>query len=249
MTDVPRADLFSNDALLLIAHGSARYPDAGRTAHLHAETIRAQGHFASVGVGFLNGAPPVAEALAALAPRFVHVVPFFMEDGYFTRVAVPTALTGIAPDRLRLYPPVGLHPGLSRLIEARAAAAGGSLVLIGHGSARAPGRPMALHGHAERLRAGGRFADVAVAFLEEAPFAADVLARADSGTVAVAGVFAGDGMHVRDDLPALIAAARTRLGARLHDLGSIGDDPGMADLMLDQVLNSGPTNPSAPASC
>ena len=236
MTDVPQADLFSNDALLLIAHGSARYPDAGRTAHLHAETIRAQGHFASVGVGFLNGAPSAAEALAALAPRFVHVVPFFMEDGYFTRIAVPKALAGTAPSGLRIYPPVGLHPGLSRLIEARAAA-GPSLILIGHGSARAPGRPMALHGHAERLRAGGRFTDVAVAFLEEAPFAADVLARAEGGTVAVVGVFAGDGMHVRDDLPALIAAARARLGARLNDLGSIGDDPGMAGLVLDQVRN------------
>ena len=177
-------------ALLLIAHGSARYPDAGRAVLGHAAAIRDAGHFAAVAVGFLSGAPSVAEALAALPPGPVHVVPFFMEDGYFVRVAVPKALAG--RDNLLVCPPIGTHPGLTELIAARierrhlpswsgltrptqAMRAPTEIVLIGHGSARAPGRRLALHDHAERL--GAR-----VALLEEPPLIADVLAAVSGPT-------------------------------------------------------------------
>jgi sirohydrochlorin cobaltochelatase len=218
---------FPNDALLLVAHGSARYPDAGRTVQAHAATICTQGHFAEVAVGFLNGTPSAAEALASLSLRTTHVVPFFMEDGYFTRVAVPKALSGGA--NLRFCPPVGTHPGMVDLIKARIIGrAPSDIILVGHGSARFPGRKFALHDHAERL--GAR-----CAFLEEAPFLADVLAETKNLPVAVLGIFAGEGGHVRDDLPAIIAAARVRLGDGLLDLGSVGDDAAMAGLILDRV--------------
>ncbi len=215
-------------ALLLIAHGSARYRDAGRTVQGHAAAIRDAGHFAAVAVGFLNGAPTVTEALAKLPPGMLHVVPFFMEDGYFTRVAVPKSLAGRG--NLRLHAPVGTHPGLVALIAKRIerAPAGAQIVLVGHGSARAPGRRLALHEHAERLGAH-------VAFLEEPPLIADVLSNMPGPAVAVLGIFAGEGGHVRDDLPAAIAAARHRLGEGLTDLGSIGEDPGMVPLILDRI--------------
>ena len=221
--------------LLIVAHGSARYPDAVRTALAHADAIRTSGQFAAVAVGLLNGAPSVADALASLGPRVIHVVPFFMEDGYFTRVAVPKALGGAD---VRLYPPVGTHPGMAGLILGRVRRFGLlpeelSLVLVGHGSARAPGRRMALHEHAERLR--DRFAAVHVAFLEEAPLVADILAGLRGPAIAVMGVFAGEGLHVRDDLPALIGGV-----AGLTDLGSAGEEAGMAALIVDQVMRTPP---------
>ncbi|MEI7714223.1 MAG: CbiX/SirB N-terminal domain-containing protein [Rhodospirillales bacterium] len=220
----------SKDALLLIAHGSTRYPDAGRTALAHAATIREQGHFAMVAVGFLNGAPSASEALARLGDRTIHVVPFFMEDGYFTRIAVPKALTG--GEKLSFYPPVGSHSGMVDLIRDRIAGhAPSDIVLVGHGSAKSPGRRYALHDHAEQL--GAR-----VAFLEEPPFLPDTLAEAAGPSIAVIGLFAGEGGHVRDDLPALIAAGRQRYGKKLIDLGSIGDAPGISDLILDSVARS-----------
>ena len=220
----------SNDALLLIAHGSARYPDAGRTVLAHAATIRDHGHFAMVAVGFLNGAPSAPEALAALGDRTIHVVPFFMEDGYFTRIAVPNALAG--GQNLRFYPPIGTHPGMVDLIRNRIAGhAPSDIVLVGHGSAKSPGRRYALHDHAEQL--GAR-----VAFLEEPPFLPDALADAAGPSVAVIGIFAGEGGHVRDDLPALIAAGRQRYDKEPIDLGSIGDAPGLSDLILDSVARS-----------
>ena len=218
---------YPDDALLLIAHGSTRYPDAGRTVLAHAALIRSQGHFAEVAVGLLNGSPSVAAALASLTPRTIHVVPFFMEDGYFTRIAVPKAL-GDAPN-LRFYPAVGTHSGVVGLIEAKIAGHTPSdIVLVGHGSAKSPGGRYALHDHAERL--GAR-----VAFLEEPPFLADALDGAKGPLVAVIGIFAGEGGHVRDDLPALLTAARSRLATELLDLGSIGEDEGMAGLIIDRV--------------
>ncbi len=218
---------FPNDALLLIAHGSERYPDAGRTALALADTLRARGHFAQIAVGFLNGRPSVADALASLARWPIHVVPFFMEDGYFVRVAVPNALAG-TPD-LRIYPPVGTHPGMVDVIRARIGdREGADIVLIGHGSAKSPGRRLALHDHARRL--GAR-----VAFLEEPPSLADVLRDATGPSIVAIGVFAGEGGHVRDDVPASIAAARAQYGDRPIYLGSIGGDAGMAELVLNRV--------------
>ena len=221
-------------ALLIVAHGSARYPEAAGTVLMHADAIRMSGRFAAVAVGLLNGAPSVADALASLGPRPIDVVPFFMEDGYFTRVAVPKAL-GSA--EMRLYPAVGTHPGMAKLILGRTVRAGLapdtlSLVLVGHGSARSPGRRMALHDHAARLRA--RFAAVHVAFLEEQPSVKEVLSTID-GPAAVLGVFAGEGMHVRVDLPALLAAAPGAI-----DLGSLGDEVGLAALIADLVLGGSP---------
>ena len=243
-----------DDALLLIAHGATRFADAGRLVHAHAAVLRARQVFADVAVGLLNGTPPAAEALSALAPRIVHVVPFFMEQGWFVREAIPQALGDGQGHELRYHQPVGVHPGLADLAAARVQRACGTgserfaVLLAGHGSARAPGRPMALHRHAEALTASGHFAQVRAAFLEEPPLLADALRAWRTLPVAMLGFFAGDGGHVREDLPALLAAehaARGEAGAPLLDLGVIGDDPAMPEIILDQVARDVPV-PATP---
>ena len=142
------------------------------------------GRFAQVEVALLNGAPPVGEALARIGAAVVRVVPFFMEDGYFSRVAVPAALRG---HPALFCPPVGVHDGMAGLIERQALAAcdglgvpsrGAAVLVVGHGSSSAPGRTLALHRHAARVAATELFARVEAACLEEAPFVADALAGA-----------------------------------------------------------------------
>ncbi|HTW69501.1 MAG TPA: CbiX/SirB N-terminal domain-containing protein [Acetobacteraceae bacterium] len=240
----PQYPAWAEQALLLVAHGTQRYADTGRAVLAHAATLRAEGCFAEVAVGFLNGSPTVAEALASLAASAVHVVPFFMEQGWFVREAVPRALSDVPGRRLHYHPPVGTHPDLPALAARRVQRAAGAdaarfaVLLVGHGSARSPGRPLALHRHADAVAATGKFAQVRAAFLEEPPFVADALRDWRTLPVAVLGFFAGDGGHVREDLPTVLAAEHAQRGASggpVLDLGTIGDDPEMPRIILEQA--------------
>ncbi len=240
----PPMRTYPDDALLLVAHGATRFADAGRLLHAHAEVVRAKGCFAEVAVGLLNGTPSAADALAGLTSRVVHVVPFFMEQGWFVREAIPRALGDGQGHDLHYHDPVGVHPVMANLADARVRRAYDtdatrfSVLLVGHGSARSPGRPMALHRHVAALAKTGHFAQVRAAFLEEPPLLADALREWQALPVAVVGFFAGEGGHVREDLPALVAAARAErgdAGAPLLDLGVIADDPAMPCIILDSV--------------
>jgi sirohydrochlorin ferrochelatase len=232
------------EALLLIGHGAARFADAGRILHAHADTLRDAGHFAEVAVGWLNDAPAAADALAGMSARVVHVVPFFMEQGWFVREAIPAALGASDRHVLRYHPPVGVHPRMAELAAARVVDACGadatrvSVLLVGHGSARAPGRRMALHRHADVLAADARLAGARAVFLAEPPFVADALAEWRQEAVAVVGFFAGEGGHAQDELPRALAAERALrgdAGAPVLDLGLVADDPAMPDIILAQA--------------
>jgi len=63
----------------------------------------------------------------------------------------------------------------------------------------------------------------------------DALARIGDRPTAVLGLFVNHGTHARDDMPALLQAARADRGTPLLDLGIIGDDPGLCTLILDLV--------------
>ncbi len=226
----------SHDALLLIAHGSERYPDAVWGVERHAAALRAEGGFRQVAVAALNGAPSVAGALASIEAERVCVVPFFMEAGYFSNVAIPRAVAG--DTRVRIARPVGVHPGIVGIVERQALAgcsaigvapSDAAVLMVGHGSASNPGRPLALYDHAADIRGFGR---VEAACLEEAPFLADVLRSLSGWPVLVSGFFAGDGMHVRDDVPAALAAFE---GQALF-LGPVGADPAMLDIVRGHAM-------------
>ena len=221
--------------------------------HRHAETLRARGW--SVEVAVLTGSPSAGEALGRIGEATVRVVPFFMEDGYFSKVAVPkaleAALAGAVASSSRvttwLAPPVGMHDGMAGIIERQALAGCAELgvapgtaavVVIGHGSSSAPGRSLALHRHCSRVAAMACFARVQAACLEEAPFVADVLAGLRGYPVVVVGFFANQAGHVLDDIPALLAAERAARGGaglpvRFH--GCVTDDPAIAAIILEQA--------------
>jgi sirohydrochlorin cobaltochelatase len=254
--------LCTNDALLLIGHGSARYGDAGSAMHRHADTLRALARFSQVEGGLLNGAPSVADALDRIGAATIRVVPYFMEDGYFSRMAVPQAIaaaltggaagarsggTADASPRIIMCPPAGTHDGMAGLIERQALtmcvtvgipSRAAAVLVVGHGSSQSPGRTLALHRHSSRVAATELFARVEAACLEEAPFVADALHGLRTHPVVVIGFFANHGGHVRDDLPALIAteqAARGGTGHAVRFHGCVADDPAMTEIILDQA--------------
>lgn len=237
--------MITQHALLLIGHGSVRYPDQAAVLHRHAAALRSGGTFPRVEVGLLNGAPSVPESVTRIGDGPVRVVPFFMEAGYFTRAAIPRAL---GPDpRFHLCPPVGTHDGMAGLIERQALNACAALnvlprtaavLVAGHGSSSAPGQALALHRHAARIAWNAVFARVESACLEETPFIADMLAGLRAHPVVIIGFFAGQGAHVRDDVPALVAAEvalRGQNGPPVHFCGAVTDDPAMTGIIRDQA--------------
>ena len=249
----------ADEALLLIGHGSARYADAGAALHHHAGVLRQLGAFAQVEVGLLNGAPGVAEALSRVAGRAARIVPFFMEDGYFSRVAVPRAVEavwkGADPSdrpRVSMGPPIGIHPAMAGIIDRQArltccrlalAMDQAAVLVVGHGSATAPGRALALHRHASALAAKSPFAQVRTACLEEPPFVADVLASLRAHATVVVGFFANLGGHVRDDLPGLISAEGAARGSCRPDVvydGSVAFSDSMVGIIIDQAMAANP---------
>ena len=243
MTQV--SQVLASDILLLIAHGSARYPDAARVLRGHAAALRDAGCFSQVEIGLLNGTPSVTEALNKSRDTTICVVPFFMEEGYFTRIAIPRLLG--TDQRVRLCPAVGIHPGLADIIQAQAQRAcraraiplrEAAILLVGHGSASAPGRALALHRHAASVASAAMFARCEAACLEEAPLLADALQALRAHPVIVIGFFAGEGMHVRDDVPKAIEAersARGENGCPVYFPGSVTDDRAMTRIVLDQA--------------
>ncbi len=142
--------------------------------------------------------------------------------------------------RFTLCPPLGLLPGLTRLIVARAVARAlreglrpeaATLLLVGHGSPRDPASRRTTLWHAAGARAAAVFGSVGVAFLDEEPFLAQALGGSIGPTVAV-GLFAADGLHASEDVPRCIAR---HAPVSVHYLGAIGEDAGVADLVLEQV--------------
>jgi sirohydrochlorin ferrochelatase len=159
------------------------------------------------------------------------------------------AATGSADPRIHMCPPIGLHDAMAGLIERQALAACATLgipsrsaavLVAGHGSASAPGRTLALHEHTARAGWTGLFARVESACLEEAPFVAEALQALRAHPVVVIGFFAGDGGHVRDDMPSLVSAEQAARGADgpvVHLTGSVTDDPAMPQIILDQAAS------------
>jgi sirohydrochlorin ferrochelatase len=247
--------VFTQDALLLIGHGSTTVMGAARPLLAHAKVMRASRRFAEVAVGMILGEPNAGAAFGELNAPVVHVVSFFLEDGYFTRIAIPDLLLPLASGSrvIRFCQPIGSHDGVSELIENRllrhcdlfgTRPKSLSVLLVGHGSAQNPGRARALKRHAAALEAKGRFGWIRIAYLEEAPFVAEALASARGHVVAVVGFFVNEGAHATKDLPDLIATERNQRGTHwppVHDLGPIGADEAMPRLIMDLVAAAGPT--------
>jgi sirohydrochlorin cobaltochelatase len=241
--------VFERDALLLVGHGSTVLADAARPLLAHAEIIRGSESFAEVKAGMLFGKPPAAASFASLTAPLVHVVPFFLDDGYFTRIAIPALLLPLVSGSrvVRFCPPVGTHDDIAALLEARMLrhcetfdidCKTVSVLLVGHGSAPNPGRARTLRRHAAALEARSRFGWIRIAYLEEPPFVPEALASVRGHVVIVIGYFVNEGIHVTNDLPSLIHAERAERGTHwppVHDLGSIGADDAMPRLLMDQV--------------
>jgi sirohydrochlorin cobaltochelatase len=123
-------------ALVIIGHGTERDPESGGTAHRLSTALDARGEFGTVTCGFLDEEPGIASVVESLAARHIVLVPFFVADGWHTRVTIPHDL-GLAGERterggqvLWYTPPVGTLPEMARTIIEIARAEGAVLPAV-----------------------------------------------------------------------------------------------------------------------
>jgi sirohydrochlorin cobaltochelatase len=160
--------------------------------------------------------------------------------------------------------PVGNHPMMTDLLlqRARQVAPGIdpgeiTLLIVAHGTDLNENSAAAAKREAERIRSLGKYAAVLNVYMEEPPLVSDWRKLTNTRNVVVVPFFISDGLHSYEDIPALlgIANGRSTTGSRgahgevfrhnpykidnrcLFYAPSIGTDPGVADIIIEQASN------------
>jgi sirohydrochlorin cobaltochelatase len=158
--------------------------------------------------------------------------------------------------------PVGNHPMMTNLLlqRARDVAPGidpreTSLLIVAHGTDLNENSAVAAKREAEKIRALGKYTAVLNAYMEEPPLVSDWKKLTKTPNVVVVPFFISDGLHSYEDIPLLIGIANeTSVTNRRAERGeifrrnpykidgrslfyapSIGNDPGFADIIIEQA--------------
>jgi sirohydrochlorin cobaltochelatase len=161
--------------------------------------------------------------------------------------------------------PVGNHPIMTQLLLKRAQeiAPGAdpsetSLLIVAHGTDLNENSAVAAKREAEKIRALGKYAAVLNVYMEEPPLVSDWRKLTTTRNVVVVPFFISDGLHSYEDIPVLLGIANERSATTSHAARgeifrhnpymiddrslfyapSIGTDPGVADIIIQQALNS-----------
>jgi len=245
-------------ALLLVGHGSSRVPDAAGPVLRLAEAVAARGRFAEVAAAFMKQKPPLAGALDAVNAATVVVVPIFAGRGWYTDTLVPRVLALDGPVTRRdgrlvvITPPAGGHPSIPAILARRAlAAAGGldaarlSLLLIAHGSARAKEGDVGAGDTAKAIAAAiarqGRFAEVALSFLEQEPRAADWPSLLRGDRIVALPLLIAQGTHASRDIPPLFGLGPDQTGPvvshgrQVRLATGLGVEPELVEVVIEMA--------------
>jgi sirohydrochlorin cobaltochelatase len=246
----------SQSALVLVGHGSGRYPDAAKPILALAESIRGRGLFAEVASVFMKQDPPLSAALSLVKASTVYVVPVFAGRGFYTGTLIPReiGLTGQVTEkdgrRVLYTEPAGTHPRLPGLLACRAdgmARTCGwqpeatSLLLIAHGSSRPGGAGETPKAIAAALAGMNHFAEVDLVFLEQEPFAGSWPDRIKGDKVVALPLLVAQGMHAGQDIPPLFGLSQGETGPmdshgrRVALATGLGAEPELEEIILDLV--------------
>jgi sirohydrochlorin cobaltochelatase len=142
-----------------------------------------------------------------------------------------------------------------------------SLLIVAHGTDLNENSAVAAKRETEKIRALGRYGAVLNVYMEEPPFVSDWQKLTRTPNVVVVPFFISDGLHSYEDIPKLLGIKKRRLPSRrkqpdgrlgsrpslkeifrrnpykiagrsLFYAPSIGTDPGFADIILEQALNT-----------
>ena len=87
------SDSFSNDALVLIAHGSTVNEQSSAPTRLLVEELRARNLFAEVACAFSLEQPKIEDVPRLVSAKRIFIVPVTISQGHFTEETIPFRLT------------------------------------------------------------------------------------------------------------------------------------------------------------
>ena len=225
-------------ALVLAGHGSHLNARSSEAVRAHARSLAGDGGWDEVLVAFWKEEPSLSRALDGCTASEVTVVPVFMSEGYFTGEVTPAEmgldgpLTRCEGRTIRCARPVGVHPALAGIVVERALEAGASrgdaIFVLGHGTRRNQGSSSAVQEQVERVRATGRFAEVAAVFTDQDPNIASIPELAGERNAVVVPFFASEGWHVGQ------VSANGARAVRYAE--PVGTHPGIAAVIRDLAL-------------
>ena len=231
--------------LIIAGHGSAKNLNARKPICHLVQALRERNLFDEVRCALWKEAPYFSQILDRMSAIEITVVPFFMSEGYYSETVIPREMgldgpvTRLADGRtIRLTPPVGLDPMIAELIEQRAREAGADgsecLAVLGHGTERNPKSQENIFRQAERVRARGQFAEVLTVFIDQSPHYLELWEMTGMERVVVVPLFAADGWHVSETIPAEIQEAGLDViaGRQLVLARAVGTDPALIQVVL-----------------
>lgn len=227
MTDRP--------VILLAAHGERGGAANNERLARIVEAVGALVPEADVGSVLVNVDGLTEKTLAACGERPVLCLPLLFSDGFFYERRLKPAFVGT---RHVLAPPLALWRSFAPFLADNLAlrtishAADPRVVLVAHGSkqpAQQAGRSAVCARQVAALMQA-RYGRVEVGFLEEAPFAREVIAATEAPWSAI-GLFLGEGMHGGEDFDVLVATATNRPVAAF----TAGELPGLPGLIAAEA--------------
>ena len=235
------ADDFSNDALVLIAHGSTVNAQSSAPTRRLADELRARNIFAEVACAFNLEEPKIDDVPKLVSAKRIFIVPVTISEGHFTEQTIPHRL-GLAAagetdyeriqqrdGRTLIYCyPIGTHASMAEVLLARARdvvakhpfprapkPSETALFIAGHGTEKNANSRKAIEAQVEAIRARGEYADVQPVFMEEAPFIADCFTATEAPHIVMVPFFIADGLHTVEDIPVLLGEPSARVKQRL----------------------------------
>ena len=235
------ADDFSNDALVLIAHGSTVNAQSSAPTRRLADELRARNIFAEVACAFNLEQPKIDDVPKLVSAQRIFVVPVTISEGHFTEQTIPHRL-GLLEAGAESYEriqqrdgrtiiychPIGTHPSMTDVLLARAREVVAkhpfprapkpsetALFIAGHGTEKNANSRKAIEAQVEAIAALGEYADVQPVFMEEAPFIADCFTATEAPHIVMAPFFIADGLHTVEDIPVLLGEPEARVKKRL----------------------------------
>lgn len=244
------------NGIVLIGHGSLRSGSGASMIRLAAR-LRERGVAAIVEAGFLNySRPTLAEAVAkcvGAGATSITVQPYFLIDGVYVQEDLPGDLKRVAAQfpelTIRLAPCFGFHEKLVamalervRAVDPETSRTRAALLVMAHGTpleeANEPIRRVTA-----RLHKTAGYPLAALAYLDcntpRITDAIDALAAEGAQKIVALPYFLHRGRHLRQDLPALLAAARRRHPAlTLLEAVHLDYDLRLVDVIAERVTDA-----------